>query len=417
MKAWKRALAALLTAGLLAAGLSACNQKTAEPTAIERVSGFAPETTLFTVDGQPVTAADYCYWLTYNMDYVSSYIYSGEEPVWTDDAVDGMTVEQYVRNAALETAKTYRVVANKAAEYGCVLSEEEEATLDEQMSAMVTTYGDNEWETALAAGKVSEDMTEEEQTAWKAENGQIAYQNALAAQTVGSEELRSIAGIYQIYSQTLPAKLFADDGPYPINAETFQAWAEENGYYSFKHILLSTMDESNQPLDDAGKVEIRTRLQGILDEIRASADPAAAFDTAMQANSEDTGLAYYPDGYFAAPGQMVAPVETAAQALAIGEISEIVESDFGYHIILRIPNADNEENRNTYQNTFYEELFTQWVEDAQVEETEELTNLDLSAYFQNLTALRKELYPEEAAEPSETGTPETAVPTETPAAE
>ena len=70
MKAWKRALAALLAAGLLAAGLSACN-KAEEPTAIEKVSGLAPETTLFTVDGQPVTAADYCYWLTYNMDYVS----------------------------------------------------------------------------------------------------------------------------------------------------------------------------------------------------------------------------------------------------------------------------------------------------------------------------------------------------------
>lgn len=416
MKVWKRALAALLAAGLLATGLSACN-KAEEPTAIEKVSGLAPETTMFTVDGQPVTAADYCYWLTYNMDYVSAYIYSGEEPVWTDDAVDGMTVEEYVRNVSMETAKTYRVVTNKAAEYGCVLSEEEEAELDAQMTEMVSNYGENEWTAALEAGTVSEEMTEEEKAAWKAENGQIAFDNALDAQTVGSTELRSIAGIYKLYSQTLPEKLFASDGPYPVTAETFQAWAEENGYYSFKHILLSTRDDANQPLDDASKVEIRARLQAILDEIRSSADPAAAFDTAMHQNSEDTGLAYYPDGYFAAPGEMVVPVETAAQALATGEISEIVESDFGYHIILRIENIDSEENRALYQNKLYEELFEQWVDEAQVEETEALTNLDLSAYFTNLTALRKELYPEDAAEPSETGTPETPAPTATPAAE
>ncbi len=416
MKTWKRILAALTAAGLLAAGLTACSTPAkTEPTSIEKVAGVSADTTLFTVDGQPVTAADYCYWLTYNIDYISSYLYNGAEPAWEDEAVDDMNVAEYIKNSAMETAKTYRVVTNKATEYGCVLSVEDEATLDDRMAEMVNTYGETEWNTALEAGEVSEDMTDEEKTSWITENGQTAFQKALDAQTVASEGLRNIAGIYLLYSETLPEKLFAEDGPYPINAETFQAWVDENQYYRFKHILLTTTDADGNALDDAGKAEVKAQLQTILDDIRSSADPIAAFDNAMTQYSEDTGLTYYPDGYFAKPGEMVESVETAALALGIDEISDIVESDFGYHIILRLT-PDTEENRNSYQTTLYNDLFNQWVEEAQVEETEDYTNLDVSAYYANLLALRTELYPEQyTVEPEDTTAPETTAPTETPA--
>lgn len=416
MKIWKRTLAALLAAGLLAAGLTACNSPAkAEPTSIDKVAGISADTTLFTVDGQPVTAADYCYWLTYNMDYISSYLYNGEEPVWEDAAVNDMTVEEYIKNSAMETAKTYRVVTNKATEYGCVLSPEEEATLDERMAQMVTTYGEAEWETALEAGEVNEDMSEEEKADWLSTHGQTAFQKALDAQTVDNAGLRSISGIYLLYSKTLPEKLFAEDGPYAVTDESFQSWVDENQYYRFKHILLTTTDADGNALDDAGKAEVKARLQTILDGIRASEDPIAAFDAAMTEHSEDTGVTYYPDGYFAKPGDMVEPVETAALALGVDEISDIVESSFGYHIILRLT-PDTEENRTAYQAELYNDLFTQWVEEAQVEETEAYSNLDMASYYANLLALRMELYPEQfTVVPEETETPETAAPTETPA--
>lgn len=421
MKIWKRALAAFLTVGLLAAGLTACSKKPAEPTSIEKVAGITADTTLFTVDGQPVTAADYCYWLTYNMDYVSSYLYSGAEPTWDDQATDDMTVGEFVKASALETTKTYRVVTNKAAEYGCVLTAEDEATLDDRIAQMVTTYGENEWDTALEAGEVTEDMADEEKVKWLDEHGEAAFRKALDAQTVDREGLRSIAGIYLLYSETLPEKLFAADGPYAITDADFQAWLTEKQYYSFKHILLNTTDADGNALDDAGKAEVKAQLQTILDDIRASQDPIAAFDNAMTQYSQDPGLTSYPDGYTATPGQMVEPVETAALALEADQISDIVETDFGYHIVLRL-SSDTEENRTAYQNERYNELFTQWVEEAQVEETEAYTGLDVTAYYANLLALRTELYPEmftvepeETAAPGDTASPETPAPTETPA--
>lgn len=56
----------------------------------------------------------------------------------------------------------------------------------------------------------------------------------------------------------------------------------------------------------------------------------------MNANSEDTGLAANPDGYAFTTGEMVQEFEDATRALEPGQISGLVESSYGYHIILRL---------------------------------------------------------------------------------
>ena len=53
--------------------------------------------------------------------------------------------------------------------------------------------------------------------------------------------------------------------------------------------------------------------------------------------SEDPGKLHYPEGYTYAPGTMVPVFENAANALEEYEISDIVDTSYGYHIILRLP--------------------------------------------------------------------------------
>lgn len=91
-------------------------------------------------------------------------------------------------------------------------------------------------------------------------------------------------------------------------------------FLAAKHILVSD----------------KTMATQILDELKKGAD----FDSLMAAYSEDPGSQSQPEGYVFTTGEMVPEFENATKALNIGEISGIVESTYGYHIIKRIDIPD-----------------------------------------------------------------------------
>ncbi len=93
------------------------------------------------------------------------------------------------------------------------------------------------------------------------------------------------------------------------------------------HILLNAPKDA--PAADRAKA--KARAQELLAEVRK---PGADFADIARKNSQDKGSA--PAGGdldFFARGAMVKPFEDAAFALKKGDTSELVESDFGYHII------------------------------------------------------------------------------------
>jgi peptidyl-prolyl cis-trans isomerase D len=89
------------------------------------------------------------------------------------------------------------------------------------------------------------------------------------------------------------------------------------------HILIG--------FEKLGKDKARTKAEEVLKEVRKN--PAAFADLARK-NSDDPGSAAKGGdlGFFGS-GMMVKPFEDATFALKEGEISGIVESDFGFHII------------------------------------------------------------------------------------
>ena len=93
-------------------------------------------------------------------------------------------------------------------------------------------------------------------------------------------------------------------------------------------------DDVNQTRSTTNEKEIRlaTRLRA---EIVASADPHKAFAAKAKARSDCSSFSSGGDLGNFGPGQMQKPFEDASFALDVGEISGIVESDSGLHIILR----------------------------------------------------------------------------------
>ena len=104
-----------------------------------------------------------------------------------------------------------------------------------------------------------------------------------------------------------------------------------------------TVDEKVNELLNGGQMirayhilvpELET-AEGVLEAAKAASDEE--FYDLVQEHGRDTGMVGNTDGYYFSAGQMVTEFEDAAFALEIGQTSEIVETEYGYHIIRRLP--------------------------------------------------------------------------------
>jgi peptidyl-prolyl cis-trans isomerase C len=91
------------------------------------------------------------------------------------------------------------------------------------------------------------------------------------------------------------------------------------------HILIGVPAAS----DAATRAARRARAEGLVREARAGKDFAAL----AREHSDDGSASAGGDLGAFERGQMVPPFEQAAFALSPGEISEVVETEFGYHVI------------------------------------------------------------------------------------
>jgi len=114
------------------------------------------------------------------------------------------------------------------------------------------------------------------------------------------------------------------------------------GQIRVRHILLMT-----QGKDETAKAQAKTKIEELLKQARAGGDFAAL----AKANSDCPSKSRGGDLGFFGKGQMVPEFEQAAFALKEGEISDVVETKYGYHIIKRATFADvKEENKAQLDN-------------------------------------------------------------------
>lgn len=96
------------------------------------------------------------------------------------------------------------------------------------------------------------------------------------------------------------------------------------------HLLISTRDQkTKRPYTDPDKRTALIKAEALLRRAKAGED----FAKLIAEFSEDPGSKQHGGIYAFARGQMALEFETAAFALEIGQLSDVIETGYGYHII------------------------------------------------------------------------------------
>lgn len=294
--------------------------------------------TVLTVNGDAVTADEYSGYMLYNMQYYASmYAQMGLTDLWSNEDM-AKSLGASMPEAAEQQAIYARVVMQKFNELGLKLSYNEQKEMASvRRNSIANTTKD-------------------------------AYLNQIAQFGFSDQTYQNFMYISQCY-QALNDYYFGENGVNTPSDEDIQKYYEDN-YITAKHILITTVDPASGETKRTDE-EAKKEAQSILDRINAGED----FDTLMNQYSEDTGLSNNPNGYTFTEGQMVTEFYDGAKALAEDEVSELVKSSYGYHIIKRVKLDDSQ--LDNFKSDIVsaisgsmDELLQQWIDEAQVETTD-----------------------------------------------
>lgn len=397
----RRAVGAALSLAMLVGMLAGCGSSSYDP--VKEIMGYDGSTVFFTVNGNKVTAMDYMFWMAKSADEIASYYTAmgaaQGEIDWSQPMGGSEPMGDYVKTQAKNMAVLYNVVEAKAKETGYAFSKEDKAEYEKTLEQSKAELGSEE-----------------------------AYTNWLKSMCVNDKAFLKLSTVGVLYSHMTDG-MCREGGEYAPTAEELTQYATDKDLLCAKHILLSTKDTATgADLTDAQKAEKKTKAEALLKELQAITDAAqleAKFDELMKANSEDPGLSTNADGYIFTTGEMVEAFETATKALEPGKLSGLVESDYGYHIILRLNPANSKAMQERWANEKMNSLLDEWVSKAEESftTTEEYDNLTTEDFYTKLLAYRATLQPKEDAqkpegetstEPTE-GTEEPAAGGDTPA--
>jgi len=322
------------------------------------LAAFAPDAAMITADGFTVTWADFFVFLFRPVASLSQTYETGID--WAEEVDAGTTLADFVIEYVTEEAISFIVIEYGAKALDISLSDNDFAKLSEDIDNLIEMYGSmEELEVSLR------------------ENGGF-YSFDVFERLLKIEYTVGIIMV-ELYGEN--AESFSDDD--------VSEYALNNDYMMAKHILiLSSEDDNDSALKEIEEIQKQLRTH-INDD-----DFFDIFDSMMHEHSEDSGgLLSSPDGYLFQPVDMVAPFSEACAALEIGQISDIVETSYGYHIILRLPldfdsvpigiagAGQSHTLRQLAAFDDFEGLSQEWRDSLNLVFSTEYSSLDLAAIF------------------------------------
>jgi hypothetical protein len=324
---------------------------------------YDPDTVMLTVNGKDVTWGTYFYWLYSNVSNIAAYY--GTDFDWDDEYYDGVSYKETVYSGTMDYVKLYTGIEAGAAELNVTIDEETDEDMISALESDVEYYGSGD-----------------EDTFWE----------YMATMYITKDTYTYMNKVSVLYQRAFTA-MYGETGENCPEADVLEA-AEDDGYMQAKHILLKTVDDDSESLSEEEIDEKYSQAQEILAMLDASDDPVALFDELMDTYNEDTGEADFPNGYLFTSSDMVEEFSNAAAELGEYEYSGIVESSYGYHIIMRLP-IDVDTAPTAYASYYgteyglryyvawelYDSVVNGWEDNLEIIYSEAYENMDLSQIF------------------------------------
>lgn len=290
-KQYCRMTALFLAAMLAAAPLTGCGIGEGRGTKVVLTTGFNKDE-VFRIETSTCTLPELMVYLTTIQNRYES-VYGTE--IWNTNA-DGVTLEENVKNIALAQIAQIKTMNLMAGRYEVRLEDEEKAQVENAAKTYYGSLNDREIELMGVSEKLIEDLYTE------------------------------LALAEKMYQYTIK----------DINPEISD---DEARTITVQHILIKTyaLDGTGKKIEytEHARQDAYEEACEVLKEARAE---DADFDELIRRYSEDDKTTYS-----FGKGEMDPAFEEAAFNLGTGEISDIVETEFGYHIIKCISTFDREE--------------------------------------------------------------------------
>lgn len=234
-----------------------------------------------------------------------------------DQEIDGKTGADILKEEAIKYFQQVYAAEKLAADYKISLSAEDKETIKKYKDDMINQYG-----------------------------GRSEFIKQLEAAGMSEEFLDfSMNSEYLLYMK-LHGELFHIGKPLAPRQEDMVSVMLKD-YVRAKHILIQATAE------DADFNDKKAKAESVLARAKAGED----FDALITEFNEDPGVEENPDGYVFTKNQMAKEFEDAAYALNENEISGLVQTSYGFHILKKLPltEAYITENIEKYSETFEQE--------------------------------------------------------------
>jgi hypothetical protein len=362
-----------MTAILLLGLLTGCAPRDAGVDPVEAVLGYSKDTVYFTMDGAEVTAEDYLFWLVRRTEEIDGYYrMMGNPGIDWEANMQGTTASELLKEQAKGVAMLMRAVETIAKEESVSYGRDEKTAYQEDRKTVVEMEG-----------------------------GQEAYEKTLLAMCI-TEEGMERANRASVLYQKLEEHYSRSGGPMEGSRELVRAYAEKQGILSAKHILLLTGDPNLDGKSSAYSPEKIAKQRALAEDLRRqlreSGDSQELFDTLMKQYSEDSGLVGNPNGYVFGESigrPMVEAFTKGTEALHYGEVSEVVESEYGFHIILRLDPTERQDFMDEYltawRNQQMDALLEERLGAMEVQSSEAFEALNVREFYEKLLAYRETL--------------------------